>query len=235
MLLYIIRHGDPVYPTDSLTEKGAKQADALAQRLAVNGLDEVYSSPMGRARLTAQPACDLLGLECKTENWMSESLAYRDFSIINEDGKKNWAFHGSKTKFKTDPAMSSGKEWHESEHLSTTNAKEGYKRIQEHSDEFLERLGYRREGGVYKIIRNNEDRVGAFCHNGFGVIWMSYLLAMPPYMFWSNFEFSHSGITILEFKNYPDGYTAPLCLCFSDLSHIYKSGLPLQHNNSTDI
>ena len=41
MLLYIIRHGDPCYNPDSLTEKGKRQAEALARRLAVNGLDKI--------------------------------------------------------------------------------------------------------------------------------------------------------------------------------------------------
>jgi broad specificity phosphatase PhoE len=44
MILYVIRHGDPDYATDSLTPKGKLQADALAKRLAVHGVDTVYSS-----------------------------------------------------------------------------------------------------------------------------------------------------------------------------------------------
>jgi broad specificity phosphatase PhoE len=34
MRLYIIRHGDPDYATDSLTEVGQREAQALAERLA---------------------------------------------------------------------------------------------------------------------------------------------------------------------------------------------------------
>ena len=63
MLLYIIRHADPIYNPDSLTELGHKQAEALAKRLAVNGLDRVYSSPNMRAQMTAKPACELLAVQ----------------------------------------------------------------------------------------------------------------------------------------------------------------------------
>ena len=63
MLLYIIRHGDPIYETDSLTERGRAQAEAVAKRLAASGIDRVFSSPMGRARQTAEPTCRLLGLD----------------------------------------------------------------------------------------------------------------------------------------------------------------------------
>ena len=34
MLLYIVRHGDPIYNPDSLTERGKLQAAALGKRLA---------------------------------------------------------------------------------------------------------------------------------------------------------------------------------------------------------
>ena len=39
MLLYIIRHGDPIYHPDSLTPRGHLQAQAIAKRLARYGLD----------------------------------------------------------------------------------------------------------------------------------------------------------------------------------------------------
>ena len=71
MPLYIIRHGDPHYPTDSLTERGVLQAEAVGKRLAAAGIDKVFSSPMGRAKQTAEPTCRLLGLECNIEPWAS--------------------------------------------------------------------------------------------------------------------------------------------------------------------
>ena len=62
MLLYIVRHGDPIYNPDSLTPKGHLQAKALAKRFALHGLDKIYSSPLIRAQQTAKPTCDILGL-----------------------------------------------------------------------------------------------------------------------------------------------------------------------------
>ena len=53
MLLFYIRHGDPVYDPDSLTPLGARQAEALAKRLARHGLDRIYASSSNRAMLTA--------------------------------------------------------------------------------------------------------------------------------------------------------------------------------------
>ena len=72
MILYLIRHGDPNYVTDSLTERGKLQAEAVGKRMYATKIDTIFSSPMGRARETADPACKLLGLEKNIEEWTRE-------------------------------------------------------------------------------------------------------------------------------------------------------------------
>ena len=51
MHLIFIRHGDPDYTIDSVTEKGKKELELLADRLAGFNATEFYVSPMGRASL----------------------------------------------------------------------------------------------------------------------------------------------------------------------------------------
>ncbi len=236
MLLYIIRHGDPIYNPDTLTDKGRAQAKALAKRLAVHGLDRIYCSPNGRARETAQPTCEALGLEAQIEPWTSEDLTWRDFSADNGRGGRGWTFHCQNTELKTEDMMSRAmSDWYNGAPFSKIDAKKGYERIIRESDAFTEKLGYRREGSVYRIIRPNDERVAVFCHQGFGTTWLSYLLAVPPAIFWSSFDISHSSITILRFQNNKNGLTAPMCITLGDTSHIYESGLPLQYNNTVDI
>ncbi len=234
MLLYIIRHGDPIYDPDSLTEKGRLQALALGKRLAVHGLDQIFVSPMIRARQTAEPACQLLGIQPQVEEWTSENLAFQDLSC-EIDGHRLWSFHVQSTRFKTPEVLALGDRWYEAFPFTRCNAKEGYRRIQEASDAFTLRLGYRREGLVYRAVEPNDRRVAVFCHQGFGTTWLSHLLAVPPPLFWSSFDLNHSSVTILEFQNNPDGMTAPKCLCLSDISHIYADRLPLQFGNKIDL
>lgn len=103
MLLFVVRHGDPIYNPDSLTPKGHLQAKALAKRFAVNGLDKIYSSPMIRAQQTAQPTCEILGKELKIEPWTSESLAAADFFVNRKtDGVRGWVFHQPTPNLKND-------------------------------------------------------------------------------------------------------------------------------------
>jgi probable phosphoglycerate mutase len=231
MILYVIRHGDPDYANDCLTPKGKRQAEALAKRFAARGLDRVYSSPLGRAKQTARPTCELLKLESETLEWTSENLAWEDFSAPLPDGGRAWSFRtGNPALFRL---AENGRraDWHGLENFKGANAKAGFERLSRRSDEFLAALGYAREGGAYKIVRPNDERVAVFCHEGFGLTWLAHLLAVPPHVFWASFGFTHSAVTALLFENRADGITAPQCLCHSDTSHVYREGLPATFNN----
>ena len=72
MLIYFVRHGHPDYETDSLTEMGRLQAEAAARRLANAGIQEIYSSPQGRAYETAQYTARPLDLEIQTCSFIHE-------------------------------------------------------------------------------------------------------------------------------------------------------------------
>ena len=52
---------------------------------------------------------------------------------------------------------------------------------------------------------------------------------------WASFKYTHTGVTVIEFKNNKNGITAPECLCYSDVSHLYAAGLDLSYDNGTEI
>lgn len=55
MCLYIVRHADPVYGTDSVTDEGRREADALAEYMQHEGITDLFCSTKGRAIATANP------------------------------------------------------------------------------------------------------------------------------------------------------------------------------------
>ena len=66
MRLIFVRHGDPDYEHDSLTEKGWREAELLAARLEKlkeeqRGEIYCYQSPLGRAQDTAALTLKKLG------------------------------------------------------------------------------------------------------------------------------------------------------------------------------
>ena len=60
MRIIIVRHGEPNYAIDGLTERGAIEAELVANRLVKENISKIYCSPLGRARLTAKPTLDRL-------------------------------------------------------------------------------------------------------------------------------------------------------------------------------
>ena len=234
MLLYIIRHGDPDYATDSLTARGRLQAEAVGKRMLDAKIDRIFCSPMGRARETAEPACRLLGLEKSIEEWTHEIgderlTPFPDGRLKSISGVQNTYY------LENGNIDLSYEDSYECPGINQTRMKEAVAYIKENGRDFLERLGYREENGIYRILRPNEERVALFCHAAFSRAWLSTLLHVPLHIMWASFEYTHTGVTVVEFKNNKNGLTAPRCLVFSDLSHLYSAGLDLRYNNGIEL
>ena len=234
MLLYIVRHGDPIYVTDTLTERGKLQAEAVGKRLAMAKIDRIFTSPMGRARETAEPLCRLLGKEYTVQEWTHEIEDERLTPF--PDGKLKSVSVVQNTYFRQNGNIHLDYDHAgECDGFSTSGMVEKTKFIEEKGNEFLARLGYEKEGDIYRIVRPNEEKVALFCHGAFGRAWISTLLHIPLHMMWASFEYTHTGVTVLQFKNNINGVTAPRCLCYSDISHLYMAGLDTQYNGKTEI
>ena len=229
MLLYIVRHGHPDYATDSLTERGWLQAEAVGKRLAATGIDQVYASPMGRARQTAEPTCRLLDLPCQIEPWAHE---VQDDRLTEEPyGKPISVTMVQNTYYRENGGIDLPYDRaYEAVGFRASGMKNAVAYIEEGGRDFLERLGYKEENGVYRILRANEDKVALFCHSIMARAWISTLLHIPIHMMWAGFHYTHTGVTVLEFRNNADGFTAPKCLCYSDMSHLYAHGPDMHYD-----
>ena len=238
MLLFVIRHGDPIYDPDSLTPRGHLQAKALAKRFAVHGLDRIYASPLIRAQQTAQPTSEVLNLPIQIDEWASENLAWEEFTVKYSGDFLHWVFFRQNTEFRQngDELLGNGN-WKDAKSVQEIKDLENcYKRLEKGSDAFLERLGYKREScGIYRILKPSEERVALFCHQGVTLLWIPYMLGIPPHLFWSSFDVNHTGVSVFEFKNNPNGITSPKCISFSDNSHLLLEGLPYQFQNEIDL
>ena len=72
MRIMIIRHGDPDYEKDSLTEKGWREAELLADRISKIDVTDFYVSPLGRARDTASVTLRKMGRTAQVCDWLRE-------------------------------------------------------------------------------------------------------------------------------------------------------------------
>ena len=65
MKIIIARHAEPDYIHDTITEKGKKEAALLAKRLSQIKIDEIYVSPLGRAKDTAAYTLQATGMQAQ--------------------------------------------------------------------------------------------------------------------------------------------------------------------------
>ena len=72
MKILLIRHGDPDYEHDTLTEQGWREAELLAQRMKTIPVDGFYLSPLGRAQDTASVTLKALNRTGETLPWLRE-------------------------------------------------------------------------------------------------------------------------------------------------------------------
>ena len=231
MLFFYIRHGDPIYSPDSLTELGKKQAESVAKRLALYGIDRIYSSTSNRAIQTAQPLCDLLKKEMDLLDFCNENYAANEF-VVEKEGKRKWIFQDEETKllFASEPVMKLGHNWYE--HPELVNYKKGIDRVHNDAHEFFKALGYEhiRNTGRYKVIKSNSERVALFAHQGFGIAFLSVVLDIPYPIFANHFDICHTGMTVIDFQE-EGGFAIPKVLTLSSDSHLYRDALPTNYNN----
>ncbi|MBQ8689321.1 MAG: histidine phosphatase family protein [Clostridia bacterium] len=233
MLFYYVRHGDPIYDPDSLTPLGERQAEALSRRFALHGLDEIYASTSNRAILTATPTSEVLKKKITLLDWANEGHAWNELTVKTPEGKR-WLFHRAEIKelFHTPEIVKLGFEWYTHPAFAEYNYKAGLERIQKESDAFFEAHGYKHEGGgKYKVVEKNSKRIALFAHQGFGLAFLSCLLAIPYPQFCSHFDLGHTSMTAILFEE-ENGYAYPRVISYSNDSHIYREGLPTKYCNT---
>ena len=224
MRLYIIRHADPDYANRTITPKGHLEAKALANRLASQGLDRIYSSPLGRAIHTAQYTVDQLEMDYQIEDWTQEA------SLMVEEPSKGkisaWDLDGEM--IRGEMPSTTYQDWYHQPPFNVPIFEQYFHSLVEHSDQFLANHGYVREDRRYRIIEPNQHQIALFCHGGFGLIWIAHLLELPIPIVWSSFFLAPSSVTTILFDERSNQWAVPRCIGLADVSHLYQAGLPVQ-------
>lgn len=91
MKLIFIRHGEPDYNTDSLTENGIQEAIALSKRVKNWEVTNFYVSPLGRAKETASYSLKAVEREAIILPFMRE-FSYPVIAPISNAQSVPWDF-----------------------------------------------------------------------------------------------------------------------------------------------
>ena len=222
MKLLIIRHGEPDYRHDSLTEKGRREAKCLADHLCGQDLTYIYTSPYGRAKETASYTLEKLGLEAEELPWLKEF----DKKIRRPDDRllKHIAWDWLPQDWTKDPRLYDRDRWMENERMAAAGIGEEYRKVTEGFDELLARHGYVRDGGIYRAERPNHDTIALFCHFGVESVMLSHLWGTSPAVVWQNTCARTSSVTTLVTEERRRGIAAFRMLAFGETTHLYAGG-----------
>ena len=211
MRIILVRHGEPNYELDCLTETGKAQAVSAANRLAGEGISEIFASPQGRARQTAMYTAEKLGLPVTTLDFMHE-IAWGGENIPERGHPWTLAYQ----LITREDYDFMRRDWRSHPYFRENAATACFYDVTRRFDAFLAGRGYRREGLRYFCVSGGQETIAIFSHGGSGTCVLAHLLSLPfPYAS-SVMGYDFTGITILELPCAPGEYVYPRLELFND-------------------
>lgn len=197
MNLYLIRHAEPDYANDTITETGEQQAQQLAEWLKDIKVDELYHSSMGRAGKTASYLAKQWNIEPVPLDWAKEvRWAYNNKG--NFDDFSPWALN--QRLIDNREYYPEGDSWRSNPDSKDDVFIEDYDLHCKALDSFLAEHGYERNNQLYKAVKPNDKTVVIVCHGGVISAWTSYLANVPFYQFISHMCVDLTAVTKINFR-----------------------------------
>lgn len=221
MRVLIVRHGDPNYEIDSLTEKGWKEAELLSDRLSRLDVRAFYVSPLGRARDTASLTLKKMEREAVVYDWMREFDA-EIYKPGMDTLSNSWDWKPAD--WTSEEAYYRRDLWPYTDVMQAGQVKEKYEEVCKGLDKLLADHGYVRENDIYRAENPNRDTIVLFCHFGVGCVMLSHLLGISPMVLWHGFSAAPTSVTILNTEEREKGIAYFRMSTYGDTSHLYAGG-----------
>ena len=215
-----MRHGEPEWIRDGLnvdnpplTERGHRQALAMAAALGEEAFDEVFCSPLTRARQTAAPLYERLGRTEAIDPWLEEI--------------RNPIWHGTPAEkaeeaFREEKARPSSDRWRGLDDLGGEHVGSFVARIRQGCGLFLAERGVEGVDGEFAVweMKEPDQRIVLVAHAGTNAVVICHLLGLAPTPWeWERFVLNHASVTRLRSMPLGDGHT--FCLTrLSDVEHL---------------
>lgn len=222
MRIVIIRHGDPDYSIDSLTETGWKEAKLLAERLLGMDMTEIYVSPLGRAQDTLKPTLEKSGRTAITLEWL------REFNprVLRPDanGVRKVSWDWLPQDWTRDEAFFNRDLWYANPVFVEAEVKKEYDWVIQNFDAFLAEHGYVRDGDYYRVEKANRDTLVLVCHFGLECVLLSRLMNVSPMVLWHGMCAAPTSVTTIYTEERREGIASFRVSSFGDISHLYVAG-----------
>lgn len=248
MRIIFVRHAEPDYNCDGLTENGKKEAEAVGIRASKWNVDRFYVSPMGRANDTIAPTLRLTGRTATTIPWLRE-YSYR---VEKAHGKAGVCWDFIPSDWANNPIMYTADKWLDIEPFcQNPEIKEIYYASRKGLDDILKDYGYIRNGNYFineKSPKNkqimstcvdpkthygdtipdsdNGETIVFFCHFGITCLMLSHLINIPFPVLAQGTIIPPTGVTVVTSEERWDNEAFFRLQSLGDVSHLKEAGLP---------
>lgn len=217
MEIYIVRHCDPDYEHDSLTDKGKKEAELLSERLSKIDFKKAYLSPMGRAQLTAKYTLDKHPIPNETKKWLREF----EGTVKESPLRRKQCWDRTPAYWTAYDEYYDYSKWLDVDLMRKGDVKKHYEKVCKGIDEILADHGYVHDGRLFRAVKPNADKIVLFCHFGVEAVILSHIFNVSPMILWHNFRALPSTVTRLVTEEREEGIAIFTTLYFGDISHLY--------------
>lgn len=241
MRLLFIRHGDPDYEHDTLTEKGHREAQALSDYIEHWKIGTAFMSPLGRAQHTAEYSLRKLGITAETFSWLQEfpaqvdvndsaelQAAYPDTQMSENEGqyRTRIAWDMMPDYLSRHPEYLTLDGWRNSEVASHSNLEQIFEEVVTAFDQFLAERGYVKEKGYYRVEKESEETYTFFCHFGLTCVLLSRLWNVSPFVLWHTLAMAPTSVTEVVTEEREAGKAIFRATKIGDITHLNLAGEP---------
>lgn len=220
MKLIMVRHAEPDYSIDSLTEKGWREAEFLSRRMAKVDIDHIFVSPLGRAKDTCSLTERVTGIKAVEKRWLREFLSQKKDAMAAA-GERPAVWDQLPGKWTGEPRYFREEEWYQTPYMRRWNVEEEYRWVTGEFDALLEEFGYKREGHYYRVTQANEKTLVFFCHFGLEMVLLSHLMSVSPMILWHGICAAPSSVTVINTEERREGIASFRASQIGDISHLY--------------
>ena len=226
MRLIFIRHAEPDYEHNTITEKGWREAKLLAPRVQGWNVTKFYCSPLGRAQDTSKPSLAACGREAETLEWLRE-FNVQAYNVVNRRTATAWDMYPEV--WTEEPLHFDKERWAESALYRRTNAQSEYDYVTGSLDRLLADYGYHRHHNYYHVDEDahRDDTLVCFCHLGVTCVMLSHLLGVSPIVLLHGLFIPPSSVTIVQTEERIPGCAAFRAQSIGDTTHLYIGHEPV--------
>ena len=220
MRILIVRHAEPDYKNNTLTEKGFREADMLGKYLKDEKIDKIFVSSLPRAIYTADGITRYNATKTyEVCDWLKEMDPRIDLPYDIE--RLSWDL--APTYLNAEDKLYDKDDWKRVKSMDNANLQARVAELNEKLNETLKKFGYEKNGKTYKAVQPNHLTLVFVCHFGAESYMLANLLNISPVALSNHTCARPSSVTTLYTEEREKGEAIFRMIEFGSVNHLLVS------------